>query len=98
MAKFTYDLFTDHNTVTIFELKDNRLNKIYESSFLLGTMETNEIKYPTRQQMHSKRYYVTRNHVHICTLVDTNLQNAKKNAYMILERISKPYQLYEATV
>lgn len=90
-----YDLFTDKKSITIVELKNNRLTGIYEiiNYPLFKEIETRKLEYPTRQQLHSKRYYVTKTQEHVATLQNITIDEAIIRAKDILKQIS----LYEVT-
>lgn len=94
--KMKYDLFTDKKSITIIELKNNRLMGIYEiiNYPLFKKTEIKKLEYPTRQQLHSKRYYVTKTQEHIATLQNVTIDEAITRAKDLLKQIS----LYEVTL
>lgn len=91
-----YELFTNKKSITIIELKDNKLVGIYEiiNYPLFKETEVKKLEYPTRQQLHSKRHYVTKTQDHIATLQNVTLDEAITRAKNLLKQIS----LYEVTM
>jgi len=74
--------------VVIVELKHKRLKNLHEVTYypLLKEQDNETLKYPTRQQMHSKRYYVTKNYDKVCVLNDTGLDEAWEKARDVFRR------------
>ena len=72
--------------VTIIQIKNGRLENIHEVVFLplfkKHSIET--LTYPTRQQMHSKRYYIMKNKTHLTTCKHVNLKHAIEVAKKII--------------
>ena len=89
-----YDLFTDRKSVTVIELKNNRLTGIYEvvNYPLFKKTEAKKLEYPTRQQMHSKRYYVTKTQEHVATLQNITIDEVITRAKNLLKQLS-PYEV-----
>jgi len=84
-----YKIFTDpknESCVTVIELKNRRLSTIHELIHypLFQEVEKKELSYPTRQQLHSKRYYITKHQNLVYVLNNSNLHKALDKAKELL--------------
>jgi len=80
--------------ISILEVDNRRLTKITEVIIhpLFNKIEVRKLEYPTRNQIHSKRYYITSRDEHIATLTSTLDEAIETSKRLLKEKC--PYESY----
>lgn len=97
MNQFQLFLHPDNDRISIIETDNRRLKSITEVVVhpLFNKTEVIRHCYPTRQQIHSKRYYITSRDKHISTLTCTMDEAIETSKTILKEKC--PYESYVNT-